>query len=160
MAKHDHDIAALKQKIQLRAPLSLQTSRLTVNPARLSTLTDSNRTAAVRLQGLSERQALAIGDSVNQAYKKSGYMQPYKKTGYMQAYQPATAYTTSTLQYKAATTEYASDKQRNLAINDMIKDGLIQSKDNLSFKLSTEEFILNGKKQPDEVYKKIPGQIC
>ncbi len=36
----------------------------------------------------------------------------------------------------------------------MIKDGLIQSKDNISFKLSTEEFILNGKKQPDYVYKK------
>ena len=36
----------------------------------------------------------------------------------------------------------------------MIADGIITTRDNLSFKLSTEEFIVNGKKQPQSVYQK------
>lgn len=50
---------------------------------------------------------------------------------------------------------YTSDKDKTKdMINDLVNDGLIKSKDNLSFKISTEEFIVNGKKQPDAIYQK------
>jgi bla regulator protein BlaR1 len=47
-----------------------------------------------------------------------------------------------------------STSQSDEAIALMISDGLIKSRDNLSFKISNKEFILNYKKQPDDVFQK------
>ncbi|HEY8927786.1 MAG TPA: M56 family metallopeptidase [Mucilaginibacter sp.] len=52
------------------------------------------------------------------------------------------------------TAKWKDDERRDAAISDMMKDGLITSRDNLSFKMSNKEFILNGKKQPDDVFEK------
>lgn len=39
-------------------------------------------------------------------------------------------------------------------IKELMADGIITSKNNLSFKLSTSEFVVNNKKQPDNIYQK------
>jgi bla regulator protein BlaR1 len=39
-------------------------------------------------------------------------------------------------------------------INDLVKDGIITTTDNLSFKIGTDEFVVNYQKQPDAVYQK------
>lgn len=39
-------------------------------------------------------------------------------------------------------------------LEDMRKDGLIKDKNNLSFQLSKENFIVDGEKQPDEVWRR------
>lgn len=54
------------------------------------------------------------------------------------------------------------EKTRNI-INDMLKDGIITTTDDLSFKIGTTEFVVNYKKQPEAVYQKyrakyVPGR--
>ncbi len=39
-------------------------------------------------------------------------------------------------------------------INDLVKDGIITSPDNVSFKIGTDEFVVNYQKQPEAVYQK------
>lgn len=39
-------------------------------------------------------------------------------------------------------------------IGDLLKDGIITGPDNLSFKIGTDEFVVNYKKQPDAIYRK------
>lgn len=62
------------------------------------------------------------------------------------------AYTTT---YKPYTKDYGKNAHDRL-MEEMKQDGLISgAKDaNVSFKLSNKEFILNGKKQPDEIFQK------
>ena len=48
----------------------------------------------------------------------------------------------------------ASDDKTNDIINDMLKDGIINNTDDLSFKIGTTEFVVNYKKQPEAVYQK------
>jgi bla regulator protein blaR1 len=45
------------------------------------------------------------------------------------------------------------DKTKSI-IADMLKDGIISSTDDLSFKIGTTEFVVNYKKQPEAVYRK------
>ncbi|SHM91714.1 M56 family metallopeptidase [Mucilaginibacter sp. OK098] len=113
----------------------------------------------------------AIADSVNQQYKSSS--QEYKKgalngawTKPVAPYQPKSAYGNPVKPYEPKApynpnspdykpySKVNDDERRNKIITEMISDGIIQSKDNLSFKISSSEFIVNGKKQPDEVYQK------
>jgi hypothetical protein len=48
-----------------------------------------------------------------------------------------------------------SDSARTMSlINDLIKDGIITSPDNVSFKIGTDEFVVNYQKQPEAVYQK------
>ncbi len=49
--------------------------------------------------------------------------------------------------------ESDGDKTQRI-INDMIKDGIITSADDLSFKIGTTEFVVNYKKQPEGIYRK------
>jgi len=49
---------------------------------------------------------------------------------------------------------FADDDKTNNIISDMIKDGIITSADDLSFKIGTTEFVVNYKKQPDALYQK------
>lgn len=112
-----------------------------------------------------------IADSVNQQYKSSS--QEYKKSALNGAwtkpvtpYQPKSAYGPTVKPYEPKApynpnspdykpySKVNDDERRNKIITEMITDGIIQNKDNLSFKISTSEFIVNGKKQPDEVYQK------
>jgi beta-lactamase regulating signal transducer with metallopeptidase domain len=106
----------------------------------------------------------AIADSVNQEYKKGSLhgtwtkpVVPYQpKSAYgtpIKPYEPKAPYNPNSPAYKPYT-KASDDERRNKIITEMISDGIIQSKDNLSFKISTSEFIVNGKKQPDEVYQK------
>ena len=96
---------------------------------------------------------------------KSAYGNPVKP------YAPKGAYAPNSPDYKSydstnenkerdkiaaimATEAAKENNRRDKVIAEMITDGIIQSKDNLSFKISTSEFIVNGKKQPDVVYQK------
>ncbi|TWJ00629.1 beta-lactamase regulating signal transducer with metallopeptidase domain [Mucilaginibacter frigoritolerans] len=56
---------------------------------------------------------------------------------------------------KAAKNRFEHDAdQTNSIISDMINDGIVISRDNLSFKIGTDEFVVNYKKQPEDIYKK------
>jgi len=120
---------------------------------------------------LSLKRDQAIADSVNQQYKSSS--QEYKKgalngawTKPVAPYQPKSAYGNPVKPYEPKApynpnspdykpySKVNDDERRNKIIAEMITDGIIQSKDNLSFKISTSEFIVNGKKQSDDVYQK------
>jgi len=68
------------------------------------------------------------------------------------AYQADTNKYQSKTKYKVKADQYTEDREK--AIDEMIKDGLIKTKDNLSFKLSTKDFIINGQTQSDAVYQK------
>jgi bla regulator protein BlaR1 len=46
------------------------------------------------------------------------------------------------------------DERTKSMINDLIKDGIITSPDHLSFKIGTDEFVVNYRKQPEAVYQK------
>ena len=47
------------------------------------------------------------------------------------------------------------EKMQSEFINDLINDGVIKDKNNLSYKLSADELIVNGVKQPGQVHKKM-----
>ncbi|MCC8425945.1 M56 family metallopeptidase [Mucilaginibacter sp. UR6-11] len=68
------------------------------------------------------------------------------------AYQSIPPHDPSAPGYKAYAT-VNDDTRKAAIINDMLKDGIISTTDNLSFKISTNEFIVNSKKQPDDVYQ-------
>jgi beta-lactamase regulating signal transducer with metallopeptidase domain len=56
--------------------------------------------------------------------------------------------------YKAsAVAKTDSDRVKNI-ISNMVNDGIITSLDGLSFKIGTDEFVVNYQKQPDAVYQK------
>jgi beta-lactamase regulating signal transducer with metallopeptidase domain len=56
--------------------------------------------------------------------------------------------------YKAsAVAKTDSDRVKNI-ISDLMNDGIITSLDGLSFKIGTDEFVVNYQKQPDAVYQK------
>jgi len=53
------------------------------------------------------------------------------------------------------TTRLESDSERTKSmISDLLKDGIISSPENLSFKIGTDEFVVNYQKQPEAVYQK------
>ncbi len=172
MMKHDKQMAALKQPIQVK-PLSA----LTPGNYNIGRLNDSIAKLSGTLQRLNAQRALALGDSVNQAYKKAVPRQLYRQNGssvYSGSYTSGDSVNST---YKKAALRqpfkqndpsayagvytnhppygaYGDDDHRKQAIDDMLKEGIINTRDNLSFKLSTEEFVVNGKKQPDDVYQR------
>jgi bla regulator protein blaR1 len=48
----------------------------------------------------------------------------------------------------------AGDERTKSMIDDLLKDGIITSRDNVSFKIGTDEFVVNYQKQPETVYQK------
>jgi bla regulator protein BlaR1 len=48
----------------------------------------------------------------------------------------------------------AGDDRTKSMIDDLLKDGIITSRDNVSFKIGTDEFVVNYQKQPEAVYQK------
>jgi bla regulator protein BlaR1 len=129
-----------------------------------------------KLNAANEQKDAAIADSVNKAYKKtatvyanSGYYKqsitaqsaksalPAKPAGPASPAPMAGPAMPVTPPHPVAAPPYPKvndDKRRDQVINEMINDGIIKTRDNLSFKISTNEFIVNGKKQPDDVYQK------
>jgi hypothetical protein len=49
--------------------------------------------------------------------------------------------------------ESDNDRTKSM-INDLLKDAIIASPDNVSFKIGTDEFVVNYQKQPEAVYQK------
>ncbi|MGZ3874095.1 MAG: M56 family metallopeptidase [Mucilaginibacter sp.] len=109
-----------------------------------------------------QKRDLAISDSVYRAYKKVSvpaipakpYLvnAPVYETSYV-AGKPYSPYKPNEF-YKGPAIPLKDEERRDKVISEMISDGLITSKNNLSFKISTSEFIVNGKKQPDAIYQK------
>jgi hypothetical protein len=62
-------------------------------------------------------------------------------------------YTKKAIDYKSYVS-LKDNERRDKMIDELMKDGIITSKSNLSFKIGTSDFIVNGKKQPDDVYQK------
>jgi len=149
--KHDKQLASLKQKIEMK-PLSPATSTLAINTGKLGQmdlhLSDSLQKLNATTLRLNEQNSLAMSDSVNQAYKKASLRGAYQKPA-----TPLYSYPYKNV-YKPYAVSGSDDERRKQAIDDMVKEGIISTRDNLSFKLSTEEFIVNGKKQPDDVYQR------
>jgi len=105
-----------------------------------------------KLKKIANKKAIAArADSAKAAAGDSLYRTAYHAT-YPSTYHPAPAYDPSSPGYKAYVTVKDDVRKENI-INDMLKDDIISTTDNLSFKISTDEFIVNGKKQPDEVYQ-------
>ncbi|WP_207504484.1 M56 family metallopeptidase [Telluribacter humicola] len=50
------------------------------------------------------------------------------------------------------------EKMQGEFINDLIQEGVIQSKSNLSYRLSSEELVVNGKKQSDALHQKMKNK--
>jgi hypothetical protein len=48
----------------------------------------------------------------------------------------------------------AGDERTKSLIDDLLKDGIITNRDNVSFKIGTDEFVVNYQKQPETVYQK------
>lgn len=99
-----------------------------------------------------------VADSVNHAYGNGSH-----STSPKQALPAKTSRKAATTPYPTNYAYTAAGKgaiarkdsvEREHIIDDMKKDGLIQTTDNLSFKIGTKEFIVNGKKQPDDIYQK------
>lgn len=73
----------------------------------------------------------------------------------------AQAYTNYNTADAGKQTQDGDEKTRSI-IADMLKDGIITTTDDLSFKIGTTEFVVNYKKQPEAVYQKykakyVPG---
>lgn len=47
------------------------------------------------------------------------------------------------------------EKMQEEFVNDLIQEGVIQSKSNLSYRLNQDELVVNGKKQPDALHQKL-----
>lgn len=90
-------------------------------------------------------------DSASQTYKKSA--KNYIKIPVSPYYPKNGAFVKKPIDYKPYVS-LKDDERRDKMIGELMNDGIITSKDNLSFKISTSEFIVNGKKQPDAVYQK------
>jgi hypothetical protein len=60
----------------------------------------------------------------------------------------------ATVDSGAETDPKADDKRTKNIIRDMLKDGITTSTNDLSFKIGTDEFVVNYQKQPDAVYQK------
>jgi bla regulator protein BlaR1 len=103
-----------------------------------------------KLKKIANKKAIAArADSAKAAAGDSTRRGAY---AYPSTYHPVPAYDPSSPGYKAYVT-VKDDVRKETIINDMLKDDIISTTDNLSFKISTDEFIVNGKKQPDEVYQ-------
>ena len=137
---------------------------------------------ASKQEKLNQLKSLAIADSVNGGYKKAqGY--DGKLTKYTTPYAPKSPYDSHAkpiapvapkqpVDYKSYGStkgdepgakmindmlligKLKDDERRDRMINDLLHDGIISTKDNLSFKISNSEFIINGKKQPDNIHQK------
>jgi hypothetical protein len=71
------------------------------------------------------------------------------------AYNAAAAKYTPADSYHEAYKNYFDDTNRKKLTAELITEGIIHSSDELvSFKLSDTEFIVNGKKMPDDIYQK------
>ena len=142
-------------------------------------LTGALQSLSPQQQRLNELNDLATADSVNNVYKKAqGYdakpVAPYAPK-YPNEYH-AKPYAPNAPKEPKGYKSYASskndepgaklinnllqdgklkdDERRDKMIGDLMKDGIITTKDNLSFKISNSEFIINGKKQADNVLQK------
>jgi bla regulator protein BlaR1 len=147
---------------------------------RLQKLEVDKQREASHLQRLELLKAKAAIDSVSQLYKKSAQpakparsaipaksarpakqadsATPASSTGSAATAVPArTGRTPDYKPYAAASSK--SNADHDLIMGEMANDGIITKGDNtLSFKLSDKEFIVNGKKQPDDVYQKYRAQ--
>jgi hypothetical protein len=71
------------------------------------------------------------------------------------AYKAAAAKYTPTDSYHETYKDYFDDTNRKKLTAELITEGIIHNSDELvSFKLSDTEFIVNGKKMPDDIYQK------
>ena len=145
-------------------------------------ITGALQSLSPQQQSLNELKSLAIADSVNSTYKKApGYdgkwtkgTAPYaKKSAYdyhTKPYAPIApkepigykSYGPSSndepgaklITDKMNSDKLKDDERRDKMIGDLMNDGIISTKDNLSFKISNSEFIVNGKKQPGDILQK------
>ncbi|MDN5289290.1 MAG: family metallopeptidase [Mucilaginibacter sp.] len=135
--------------------------------SRLQKIESDKQKEQSRLQRLNALKAKATSDSLNQLYKKSAKPATQARSaipansaafaspaGSASAAVPArSARTADYKPYVAASSKTNAD--HDLIMAEMVNDGIIKKEDNaLSFKLSEKEFIVNGKKQPDDVYQK------
>ncbi|MES2107292.1 MAG: hypothetical protein V4577_01000, partial [Bacteroidota bacterium] len=72
--------------------------------------------------------------------------------------QQKSLYSRKAIDYKSYVS-LKDDERRDKMISELMIDGIIGSKNNLSFKISTSEFIVNGKKQADDVYQKYKSRF-
>jgi len=70
------------------------------------------------------------------------------------AAKPAVTATPAPVARPAAAPKPVLDNEAEKILKDLQKDGFIKDKDNFSFQLNKTEFIVDGKKQPDEVFRK------
>ncbi|HVW97462.1 MAG TPA: M56 family metallopeptidase [Mucilaginibacter sp.] len=140
--------------------LSRTDSALVSLKAQNSKITD--KLNALGIQGkLNLLKDQRIADSITQAYKKehSNYVKSAKNAYDPKSYIKSgsdynkTPYTPETSEYKPYSA-LKDNERTDRMITELISDGIITTKDNLSFKISTSEFIVNGKKQPDAIYQK------
>jgi len=76
-------------------------------------------------------------------------------TAFSAATKPIAAGVLSANQDTVPNIRLESDSERTMSlINDLIKDGIITSPKNVSFKIGTDEFVVNYQKQPEAIYQK------
>ncbi|HEY4327166.1 MAG TPA: M56 family metallopeptidase [Mucilaginibacter sp.] len=131
------------------------------NVVQSSSSSDSeSKTSTLRINGsvlkldakqesANENRDLILADSVNKAYHKTPVPTPPGAT-YPRPYPIHPSYTPESMRERAL-----KDSIANATITaDLMKDGLITDPGNLVFKLTDEEFILNGKKQDDAIFQR------
>lgn len=106
-------------------------------------------------QTLNGQKSLYSKDSTSRAYKKSA--NDYRLFAGQFAKQNG-VYVKKPMTYKIYPKLSNSEREKAM-INELISDGIIQSANNLSFKISTRDFIVNGKRQPGDVYQKYLSQF-
>ncbi|AYL95681.1 M56 family metallopeptidase [Mucilaginibacter celer] len=137
-----------------------QINRLGKLKGSLGSMTGNNE------KSLSEMKRLAKMDSINLAER-------FKQLQAVKNNDPA--YKARTAEYKASTTGYQQSAYKDYnkpyepskeptigdkVTEELIKDGLAaENSPSLSFKLSEKEMIINGKKQPDEIFQKYKAKF-
>ncbi|QKJ28886.1 M56 family metallopeptidase [Mucilaginibacter mali] len=154
LSKIDADAAKMNQKMNTNTAalgkLSGNLNQLSGQLGQLSKLMNNTTSDSV-----SNKRALPVAPKqrVVAPVQKQPYASPYNSTYPSNAYNADTSnYNKDKNKYKAKAGKYGDNREE--IIDDMIKDGLIKSRDNLSFKISTTEFVINYKKQPEDVYQK------
>lgn len=143
----------------------------------IRTFTTANNTAIQSLQILAPKKQVAqkpLADTLHEATKqpdpdtskphvaKVAAVSPaatpalFTKIFPRPAVSPVAAIAQPAIPAKAAKTAASFDNKERTRqiIADMISDGIIRDATDISFKIGTEEFVVNYKKQPDAVWKK------
>ncbi|ASU34124.1 M56 family metallopeptidase [Mucilaginibacter xinganensis] len=132
-------------------------SQLGIIKGRLKTREQS--LGSLRSKNPLTQKKLAISDSISAVAKITTLPTPPVAVPAVPAVpaQPAKPYSAVAAKPNSSYTPYSSlksDERRDKMISELMKDGIISSKDNLSFKISTSDFIVNGKKQTENIYQK------